>query len=165
MAGGGRTILVCLPMENPAEKYNLPIMFYGAPMAHFAKVAERYPGLIMIADHFGTTGEVAKSGKLAEAIGETAKLARYPNVSVKLSISPFYSAQSYPFSDMKPHIRHLFDAFGTLRCYWGTDLTNSFAKATYNERITHFTETLEFLSAQDKEWIMGRGILEQLGWT
>ena len=147
-----------------AEKYNIPIMFYGAPMAHFAKVAARHPGLPMIADHFGTTGEMAKSGKLAEAVGETAKLAQYPNVSVKLSTSPFYSAESYPFNDMKPHIRRLFDAFGPRRCHWGTDLTNSFAKATYKQRITHFTETLEFLSPEDKEWIMGRAILERLGW-
>ncbi len=147
-----------------AEKYNLPVMFYGAPMAHFATVAERYPGLIMIADHFGTSGEVAKSGKLGEAIAETAKLAKYPNVSVKLSTAPFYSAQSYPFADMKPHIKRLFEAFGPRRCYWGTDLTNSYNKATYKQRITHFTETLEFLSAEDLEWIMGRAILERLGW-
>ncbi len=66
---------------------------------------------------------------------------------------------------MKPHIRRLFDAFGPRRCYWGTDLTNSFTKATYKQRITHFTETLDFLSAEDKEWIMGRGILARLGWA
>jgi predicted TIM-barrel fold metal-dependent hydrolase len=148
-----------------AERYNIPIMFFGAPMAHFAKVAAQYPGLPMIADHFGTTSEAATSGKLAEAISETAKLAQYPNVSVKLSTAPYYSAESYPFSDMKPHIHRLFDAFGPRRCYWGTDLTHSMAKATYKQRITHFTETLDFLSAQDKEWIMGRAICERLGWA
>ena len=68
-------------------------------------------------------------------------------------------------SSLKPHIRRLFDAFGPRRCHWGTDLTNSFAKATYKQRITHFTETLEFLSPEDKEWIMGRAILERLGWS
>ena len=148
-----------------AEQYDIPIMFFGAPMAQFAKIAARHPGLTMIADHFGTTGDAAKSGKLDEAIDETAKLAQYPNVSVKLSTAPFYSAQAYPFSDMKPHLRRLFDAFGPQRCYWGTDLTHSMAKATYKQRITHFTEALEFLSADDKEWIMGRAICERLGWT
>jgi hypothetical protein len=33
------------------------------------------------------------------------------------------------------------------RCYWGIDMTNSFAKATYRQRVTHFTETLDFLLA------------------
>ncbi|MGB7037389.1 MAG: hypothetical protein WBD71_17915 [Xanthobacteraceae bacterium] len=62
------------------------------------------------------------------------------------------------------HIRRLFDAFGPRRCYRGTDLTNSHAKASYQQRVAHFTETLDFLSAKDKEWVMGRAILERLGW-
>jgi predicted TIM-barrel fold metal-dependent hydrolase len=147
-----------------AEKYRLPVMFYGAPMAHFARVAERHPQLTMIADHLGVTGEMVKQGKLSEGVKETVTLAKYPNVSVKLSTTPFYSSESYPFRDMTQHIRRLFDAFGPRRCYWGTDLTNSYRKATYRQRITHFTETLDFLSDEDKEWIMGRAIVERLGW-
>ncbi|MGN6749649.1 MAG: amidohydrolase family protein [Xanthobacteraceae bacterium] len=148
-----------------AEKYQLPVMFYGAPMAHFARVAERHPQLTMIADHLGVSTEMAKEGKTAEGVKETAALAKYPNVSVKLSTTPFYSSESYPFRDMTEHIRRLFDAFGPRRSYWGTDLTNSYHKATYRQRITHFTETLDFLSAEDKEWLVGRAILERLGWT
>ena len=147
-----------------AEKFAIPIMFYGAPMPLFAPVAERFPKLTMIADHLGVTGDIAKAGKLPEAVKETAALAKYPNVSVKLSTTPFYSSEPYPFRDMTVHIRRLFDAFGPRRSYWGTDLTNSYNKATYKQRITHFTETLDFLSAQDKEWVMGRAILERLGW-
>jgi len=147
-----------------AEKHRLPVMFYGAPMAHFARVAERHPQLTMIADHLGVTGEMVKQGKLSEGVKDTAALAEYPNVSVKLSTTPFYSSESYPFRDMTEHIRRLFDAFGPRRCYWGTDLTNSYRKATYRQRITHFTETLDFLSDEDKEWIMGRAIVERLGW-
>jgi predicted TIM-barrel fold metal-dependent hydrolase len=147
-----------------AEKYQLPVMFYGAPMPSFAPIIERHPGLIMIADHLGTTGDVVKAGRLTEAVKETAALAKYPNVSVKLSTTPYYSNESYPFRDMTVHIRRLFDAFGPRRSYWGTDLTNSFNKATYKQRITHFTETLDFLSKEDKEWVMGRAILERLGW-
>jgi predicted TIM-barrel fold metal-dependent hydrolase len=147
-----------------AEKYQLPVMFYGAPMPSFAPIIERHPGLIMIADHLGTTGDVVKAGRLTEAVKETAALAKYPNVSVKLSTTPYYSNEPYPFRDMTVHIRRLFDAFGPRRSYWGTDLTNSYNKATYKQRITHFTETLDFLSKEDKEWVMGRAILERLGW-
>lgn len=128
-------------------------------------IAERHPQLTLIADDLGVTGDIVKVGKLAEAVGETAALAKYPNVSVKFSTTPFYSSEPYPFRDMTPHIRRLFDAFGPHRCYWGTDLTNSFNKATYTQRVTHFTETLDFLTAEDKEWIMGRGILAHLGWS
>jgi len=145
-----------------AEKYGLPVMFYGAPMQPFAKVAELHPRLAMIADYLGVTGDIVREGKLTEGVKQTAALAKYPNVSVKLSTTPFYASESYPFREMTVHIRRLFDAFGPRRCYWGTDLTNSFRKATYRQRITHFTETLDFLSNEDKEWVMGRAILTRL---
>ena len=68
-------------------------------------------------------------------------------------------------SDMTPVLKRVFDAFGPQRCYWGTDMTNSFAKATYRQRITHFTEELSFLTDSDKDWVMGRAILERLKWA
>ena len=51
------------------------------------------------------------------------------------------------------------------RSYWGTDLTNTHAKGSYRQKITHFTEELPFLSEDDKDWIMGRAIMRWLGWT
>jgi amidohydrolase family protein len=66
---------------------------------------------------------------------------------------------------MTPFIRRLYDVFGPQRCYWGTDMTNSFAKATYRQRIAHFTEELAFLSEDDKDWIMGRAIMARLKWA
>ena len=66
---------------------------------------------------------------------------------------------------MTPFIKQCFDAFGPQRCHWGTDMTNSFDKATYKQRVTHFTEELPFLSESDKDWVMGRAILARLNWT
>jgi hypothetical protein len=85
-------------------------------------------------------------------------------VSVKLSSAPLFSKEPYPFRDMNPHIRKLFDVYGPQRCHWGTDVTNSYAKATYRQRVTHFTEELDFLTEDDKDWIMGRSILDRLKW-
>src|SRR5215472_8347035 len=103
--------------------------------------------------------------QLADSIDQTASLAKYQNVSVKLSAAPNNSTEAYPFRDFTRHIRRLLDAYGPQRCYWGTDMTNGFTKATYKQRITHFTEELPFLSEQDKDWIMGRAIVARLGWT
>ena len=107
--------------------------------------------------------DIAKAHKVGEAIEQTVALAKYPNVSCKMSSSPTYSLEAYPFADMKPHLKRVFEAFGPQRCYWGTDITHSFAKATYRQRITHFTETLDFLSEEDKDWVMGRAIEQRLG--
>ena len=92
-------------------------------------VAERHPGLTLILDHMAVTGAMVKDNTLAEAIGQTVALAKYPNVSVKLSASPGLSREPYPYRDVAVHIKRVFDAFGPQRSYWGTDLTNTYAQA------------------------------------
>jgi predicted TIM-barrel fold metal-dependent hydrolase len=149
-----------------AEKAGLPVMFLApGNMAAFDRIAERHPQLTLVIDHMGLSADIAKAGKISEALVETVALAKYPNVSIKLSSSPLYSSEPYPFRDMNVHLRHCFDAFGPQRCHWGTDITNSFAKATYRQRITHFTQELDFLSEDDKDWVMGRAIQARLRWT
>jgi predicted TIM-barrel fold metal-dependent hydrolase len=148
-----------------AEKVGLPVMFLApGNIPKFAPIAERHPGLTLIIDHMSLTLDIAKEGKIKQAIDDVVALAKYPNVSVKLSSSPTYSFEPYPWRDMTEHLKRCFDAYGPQRCHWGTDLTNAFAKSTYRQRITHFTEELPFLSEEDKDWVMGRAILKRLNW-
>jgi predicted TIM-barrel fold metal-dependent hydrolase len=149
-----------------AEKAGLPIMFFAPDnIPRFGPIAERHPGLTLIIDHMSLTLEIAKERRIRPAIDEVVKLAKYPNVSVKVSATVNSSMEPYPFRDMMEHIKRCFDAYGPKRCYWGTDLTNSLAKATYRQRITHFTEELSFLSEEDKDWVMGKAILARLNWA
>jgi predicted TIM-barrel fold metal-dependent hydrolase len=149
-----------------AEKAGIPVMFLtGGQTSLFGPIAERHPQLPLIIDHMGVASGALQTHGLANLIGQSAALARYPNVSVKLSASPLFSREPYPFRDMTPHIRRLFDAYGPRRSYWGTDITNSLAKATYRQRVTHFTEELAFLSEDDKDWVMGRAIMARLNWA
>ena len=149
-----------------AEQAELPVMCFAPGQAPaLARVAERYPGLTLILDHMAVTGAMVRDGTIAEAIGQTAGLAKYQNVSVKLSASPGLSRQPYPYRDVAPYIQRVFEAFGPQRSYWGTDLTNTYARGSYRQRITHFTEELSFLSESDKDWVMGRAIVARLKWT
>ncbi len=148
-----------------AEKAGLPVMFLApGNVPAMARIAERHPQLTLVMDHMALSVDIAKAKKIPEAIEQTVTMAKYPNVSVKLTSSPLYSSEPYPFRDMTVHLRRCFDAFGPRRCHWGTDITNSLAKATYRQRVTQFTEELDFLSEEDKDWVMGRAILERLGW-
>jgi predicted TIM-barrel fold metal-dependent hydrolase len=148
-----------------AEKAGIPVMFLTTGHTQrFARIAERHPQLVLIIDHMGISSECARNHGMPAAIDQAIALAKYPNMSVKLSAAPLFSAEDYPFRDLTPYIRCLFDAYGPQRCYWGTDVTNSFAKASYLQRVTHFSETLDFLSEPDKDWIMGRAIVERLEW-
>ncbi len=149
-----------------AESLSLPVMFLTVNQTPlFATIAEKHPQLPLIIDHLGVTMESVKDGSLKTRIAETIALAKYPNVSVKLSSTPLYSAQTYPWQDMNDSIQRVFDAYGSRRCHWGSDMTNSFDKGSMIQRINHFTEELRFLSETDKDWIMGRSILEKLRWA
>src|SRR5262245_7760389 len=149
-----------------AEKAGMTVMvFPPGNVPKLGPIAERHPGLHLIIDHMSLTAETAQERKIKESIDDVVALAKYPNVSVKVSSAPTYSFDPYPWRDMTEHIKRCFDAFGPRRSYWGTDLTNAFAKSTYRQRITHFTEELKFLSEEEKDWAMGRAILTRLGWT
>jgi predicted TIM-barrel fold metal-dependent hydrolase len=149
-----------------AERARLPVMLLApGRTADLAPIAERHPELPLIVDHMGVIPQIVQDGKLADTIDQTVALAKYPNVSVKLSALVANSTERYPFRDLLPHVERTFNAFGPQRCYFGTDLTNEFNRATYAERIAQFTEEMSFLSAADQEWVMGRAILARLQWA
>src|SRR5215467_8340670 len=142
-----------------AERARIPVMVI-APlwMSELGAIAQRHPNLTLIIDHMGLSIQFVRERKLAEAAERAVALAKYPNMHVKLSSAPTYSSEAYPFRDMDAIVRSLVIAYGPRRCFWGTDLSHAFDKCTYRQRVTHFTEALDFLSASDKEWIMGRAI-------
>jgi hypothetical protein len=82
-----------------------------------------------------------------------------------MSNLPNSSLEPYPFRDLNPHLQRVFEAYGPQRCYWGTDVTNGMARVGWKQRLTHFTEAIDFMSEQDKDWVLGRSIRERLKWT
>lgn len=151
-----------------AAKAGIPVMTPTSGVAPvLQRIAERNPELILIIDHLGISEDMTKAGTLADGVAQTVAFAKYPNVHVKMSSVPHKSLEPYPFRDMTGHLKRVFDAFGPRRCFWGTDLTAGLTRFpfTYRQRVTHFTETLDFLSEDDKDWVMGRAILTRLGWA
>jgi predicted TIM-barrel fold metal-dependent hydrolase len=152
-----------------AAKAGLPVMAQTTGRARdWLRVVERNPDLVFIIDHMNLSDQIAREGKIPEAVAEVVEFAKYPNTNVKLTSLPHKSSQPYPFRDLTDHIKRVYDAFGPRRCFWGTDITaglDRFPKLTYQQRITHFTEELPFLSEEDKDWIMGRAIMRRLGWA
>jgi predicted TIM-barrel fold metal-dependent hydrolase len=134
----------------------------------FARIAERHPQLTLIVDHMGLNSS-SRTNRITEnipaAIDQAIALAKYPNVSIKLSGALGNSLEPFPFRDMTVYLQRVFDAYGPQRCHWATDITNSLVTASYRQRVTHFTEELSFLSESDKDWVMGRAILARLKWA
>jgi len=146
-----------------AQAAGLPIMMSishaQAPL--IGRVAQRFPQLRLVIDHLGLSSELQDEAAFRD-LGNVLALAKYPNVAAKASALPCYTSESYPYRWLHPHIRRVYDAFGPKRMFWGTDLSR--LPCTYRQAVTLFTEELDWLSAQDQEWIMGRGLCEWLGW-
>src|SRR5262245_61042355 len=69
-----------------AWKAGLPVMYLAWGMTNkFEPIAQRHPGLPLIIDHMGVNTDIAKQGRTAEVIGQAVALAKYPNVSIKMS--------------------------------------------------------------------------------
>ena len=146
-----------------AEKAGVPVyvLVHHANVHLIDDVAQRYPGLKIVMDHLA----LSSSQKDAEAFAQFDKLvaiAKRPNVAAKASALPCYSTDEYPYRSLHGYIRRAYDAFGPKRLFWGTDLSRS--PIPYRQHVTMFTEELPWLTSEDKEWIMGRGVCEWIGW-
>ena len=85
---------------------------------------------------------------------------------MKLTSVPSNSTHDYPFRNIHDTLKHVIDTFGPRRCFWGTDLSALLRRnqCTYRQAVTMFTEEMKFLSSEDLEWVMGRGLAECLPW-
>jgi L-fuconolactonase len=145
------------------EQQGIPVMVFATnALPIMGRIAERHPGLRLIIDHMGMV--LGKKGEAAFAEEqELLALARHPNVAVKATAVPCAAAEPYPYPSLHRHIRAVFDAFGPLRLFWGTDLTQ--LPCTYRQAVTLFTEELPWLIGKDLDRVMGLGLCTWLGWN
>lgn len=146
-----------------AEQAALPITML-VPQANLQpvnRIAERHPGLKLTIDHFALHGPERDEDAFRH-FDKLLALAQWPNVAVKASALPCFASDGYPFRRIHTFLRRAYDAFGPKRMFWGTDLSR--LPCTYREGISMFTEEVPWFTSEDKEWIMGRGICEWLGW-
>ena len=147
-----------------AERAGLPVALLAANfLAKVGEVAERHPGLKLIIDHLGRRSP-AETGEAAwDNLPQMLALAKHPNIAIKATGAPSYSAGPYPFRDIHDKLKRVFDAFGPTRMFWGTDITRM--PCSYRQCVTMFTEELPWLSGPAQELVMGRAVCDWLGWT
>lgn len=145
-----------------AERADVPVALAAANfLPVVGQVAERYAGLKLIVDHLGRASGTKDTAAFAN-LPELLALAKYPNVAIKATGAPSYSSEPYPYRNIHTYLRQIYDAFGPERMFWGTDITRM--PCSWKQCITLFTEELSWLSAADRELIMGRALCTWLDW-
>lgn len=148
-----------------AERAAVPIsMLATDSLIDIAGIAERHPGLRLTIDHMGGRGGLTtlKDHAAMTHMPQLLALAKFPNVAVKATGAPGYSAQAYPFPIMQTYLRQIHDAFGPERMFWGTDITKM--PCSWKECVTMFTEATPWLSEADQRLVMGEAIRAWWGW-
>jgi predicted TIM-barrel fold metal-dependent hydrolase len=144
------------PLWKRAHELKVP-MTVLAPISRMPEVVPLmgpHPDLTVVIDHMADC-PIDQPTELEKLIA----LKRYPNLYVKISHPWSLSKQTYPYQDVHPQMKRLYDAFGPQRLMWATDwpiIENS--KATYAQALTLVRDELEFLNADDKSWILSKTI-------
>jgi predicted TIM-barrel fold metal-dependent hydrolase len=168
---GAKATQVQDAFEDPAlewyweacERLGIPLMVLTRQfVSRLAPIAQRHPNLTLIVDHLSTQDADTAAGAFA-AFDDMIALARFPRVVVKVGNGPNRSRHAYPFEDVHPYLRGVYEAFGARRMLWEADITQ-LTKNTYAECLRLWQEDLPFLTAEDKDWIMGRTAAEVLNW-
>lgn len=141
----------------------MPIMVLIDPeqTGSIDRIAERHPGLKLVLDHLCIPARLKDEAAFA-GLDKVLALAKRPNIAVKATALPRYSTEGYPYRNLHPHLHRVYDAFGPKRVFWGSDLTS--LSCSYAQAIAMFTEAIPWLTAEDKEWMMGRAVCEWLRW-
>jgi predicted TIM-barrel fold metal-dependent hydrolase len=124
------------------------------------KMCEWYPDTSVVVDHFARLG-MAGPAKPDE-VQSLLRLARHAKTHVKASAFYALGAKKAPYLDMGPLIRQVHDAFGPQRVMWASDCPFQIEHGhNYHNAISLIRDRLDFLSAQDKSWML-RGTAEKV---
>jgi predicted TIM-barrel fold metal-dependent hydrolase len=145
------------------ERLGIPLMLLTRQFAsRLMPIAQRQPNLALIVDHLSAQ-EGETPAQAFAATDDLVELAKNARVYIKVGNGPNRSQQSFPFADVHPFLRRLYNAYGPRRLMWEADITQ-LTKDTYAECLRLWQEGIPFLTSGDKDWILGRTAAEVLNW-
>ena len=114
----------------------------------------RFPETPVIIDHLARIGMTWPADD--NDVRALCTLAVFPEVRVKLSGFYALGERRPPHTELAPLVRRVYEAFGARRLLWGSDVPFHLTRETYENGISLIRDRLDFLSTEDREWILGR---------
>jgi predicted TIM-barrel fold metal-dependent hydrolase len=119
-----------------------------------SRMCAKFPDTPVIIDHLARIG--ANGPVCDEDVAALCSLARHKHVMVKVSGFNALGAKKPPHLDLAPVIRRVHESFGASRLMWASDSPFQTLRETYEDSIGLIRDRLDFLTADDKEWILRR---------
>lgn len=124
------------------------------------RVAQRFPDMPILIHHLGHP-----KAATPESLNEILASAAQPNIYVK--ISGFYYSTAgprwdFPYRDVHPFVRRIYEAYGAQRMCWGSDYPVVRRAMTYRQSVEAFRTYCDFVPAEDQAWVMGKTLAQLL---
>lgn len=117
------------------------------------RMCKEYPKTRVVIDHFariGVTGSMPPGD-----LDNLCHLADFEQTYVKTSAFYALGAKKAPYTDLGPMIRKLRDVYGAARLMWASDCPFQVQEGhTYANSIALIRDHLNFLTAEDKQWML-----------
>ncbi|HEX2987844.1 MAG TPA: amidohydrolase family protein, partial [Chloroflexota bacterium] len=120
--------------------------------------AERHPTVPCLYTH-GLAPDLLE-GNTPEPVG---RLLENEQFMIEL-LYPIHWARDhqYPFPELRPVLRTLYDAVGSERLAWGSDMPNVERNCTYKQSLQYIHPGFDFLPSSDIDRILGKNVLRLL---
>jgi predicted TIM-barrel fold metal-dependent hydrolase len=118
------------------------------------RMCRKYPDAPAIIDHLcriGVNGTIRDDD--VEAL---CAMANHPKVLVKVGAFYALGKKTPPYTGLVPLIRKVLQAFGAKRCMWESDCPFQVVQHKYDESIALIRDHMPELSAEDREWLLGK---------
>ena len=122
--------------------------------ADTADVIERHPGIKFRIEHVGQPG--SDEDDPHPRFRKVLDLSKFSNVYIAYSGLYASGRHGYPYDDLVPLLKMIYDAFGPQRILWGSDFPPVCMHETVKMNLVLFQDGFGFLTEEDKAWTLGK---------
>jgi predicted TIM-barrel fold metal-dependent hydrolase len=117
------------------------------------RMCAAYPDTPVIIDHLARIGA---DGMIRDAdVDRLCAMAKHKKVLLKVGAFYALGKKKLPYDDLAPLIKKAVTAFGAQRCMWESDCPFQVqGENTYQASVDLVLHRLDFLSEEDKEWLL-----------
>lgn len=146
---GMRTMWACAADEGLA----MCLLTDPEALPAVREMCVEFPETPVVIDHFARVG---RNGTInGTDLDNLCRLAEFKRVHVKTSAFYALGKKAAPYTDLGPMIRKVRDAYGAERLMWGSDCPFQVENGhTYADSIALIRDRLDFLSEDDKSWML-----------
>ena len=139
----------------------LSCLIDAAGFAEIDRMCRKHPETPVIIDHLGRIGT---DGMIRdEDVEALCALSQHKKILVKVGAFYALGKKTPPYFDLAPLIQRVVKAYGPQRCMWESDCPFQVVSHKYSESIGLISK-LDFLSNEDREWLLWKTAEKALFW-